>query len=364
MNKNVIIGILVAAIIIIGGYFLFRTNNTTIVENTPNDTETPTSTTDTTGTDSGVTLKAPSVETSSDVSTSISTAFVTGQVTANGEPTTYWFDYGETSSFGSKSGSGPIGSSFSAVSSPAYLIGLKANTLYYFRLSASNNLGTDVGATYTFKTNNNPAPKSALPTVQTTGASSVSRTTANINGQVNPNGFQTSYWFEYGKDKNLNNSSSAKSISANTSSKAVSEALSGLDPLTKYYFQLDAQNKFGTVHGTVQSFTTAGPSSSQAPTVTTSQASNIASTSATLNGQINSNGADTTYWFEYSSDSLLSTIIGNGTPTGTVSAGTNTVTVQANVTGLNSKTKYYYHLVGRNSHGTTSGSIGSFTTKP
>jgi hypothetical protein len=366
MNKNVIIGILIAAVVLIGGYFLLTGNNTTSVDQSGSNTQTPVATSPAAvnpAPNPTLTLGKPIVETSATVSTSISTALVNGQVVPNGAPTTYWFDYGTTTALGSKSGSGQIGSGFNSVSAPAYIVGLRENTVYYFRLSASNNFGAVNGSIQNFKTNSTPAPKPAVPTVHSSAASNISRTTATLNGQVTPNGFLTNYWFEYGKDSNLGNTNSVKSVNASASLSSVSETLSGLEPLTKYYFRLNAQNQFGTVNGSILSFTTQGPLNPGSPTVTTSQASNIGSTSAKLNGQINPNGADTTYWFEYSEDSLLGNIIGSGTSTQTLNAGTSTVSVQANVDSLSKNTKYYYHLVGRNQYGTIYGSIDSFTTK-
>ncbi len=70
-------------------------------------------------------------------------------------------------------------------------------------MSAKNSFATVNGTTTTFQTNNNPPVPGSAPTVSTTSASSISRNNSNINGQVDPNGWQTNYWFEYGKDTNL-----------------------------------------------------------------------------------------------------------------------------------------------------------------
>jgi phosphodiesterase/alkaline phosphatase D-like protein len=82
----------------------------------------------------------------------------------------------------------------------------------------------------------------------------------------------------------------------------------------------------------------------------------------TLNGRVNPNGADTIYWFEYSQDSLLGTLIGSGTQQ-TIIAGTTSKNVSANITGLQANTKYYYHLASSNSNGAVYGSVLFFTTK-
>jgi phosphodiesterase/alkaline phosphatase D-like protein len=184
-----------------------------------------------------------------------------------------------------------------------------------------------------------------------------------LNGQVNPNGFASTYWFEYGTSNDLGNGTASQSTGTGTASSNVSVSLSNLSPLTKYYFRMNAQNPYGTVNGAIMSFTTTGPAAVKAPTVDTTAATSVATTAAQMNGKINPNGAETTYWFEYSEDSLLGSIIGNGTAPKTLAPGTNSVNVTANLTGLKAKTTYYYHLVARNSSGTVDGDIVSFKTK-
>ncbi len=363
MNKNIAIGILAAVVIVGGGFLLMRTGDDTATPpKTTSDSKTPVKTTP----NVTMTIGSPVVETISNFSASTSTVSVTGHVVPNGAPTVYWFEYNESTPAGSvnRTAQQAIGSGFASMSAPAFITGLRANTSYSFRLMASNSLGSASGATYTFTTNSTPAPKAASASVITRSASSISRTAATLNGQVSPNGWQTNYWFEYGTSSNFGNTSTTKTISNSlTSSSSVSQDLTELDPLTKYYFRLNAQNQFGTVNGSTLSFTTSGPLNPSAPAVTTSSASNISSESVRLNGAVNPDGADTTYWFEYSEDSLLGNIIGSGTPVQNLSAGTNKVSVQANVDNLNRRTKYFYRLVGRNQYGTTNGSIMSFTTK-
>ena len=266
-----------------------------------------------------------------------------------------------------------IGGGFSSISSPAYITGLKANSVYVYKLSAKNNLGTTGGRIFSFKTDSTPAPKVSLPTASTNSATNISRVGATLNGQVNPNGFLTNYWFEYGKSTSFGDITLIKSTEVGSSQIAASNSLLGLAPLTKYYFRLNAQNQFGTVNGNTTNFTTLGPLDIGTPTVTTSQATKITNLGADLNGKINPNGAVGVYWFEYSKDSLLCSVIGTGvsgclqtTFAQTFSATTNTVNAKVSVKGLDKNTKYYYHLTYRNQDGVTyvNGNILSFTTKP
>ncbi len=367
MNKNIIIGLLVVAALIVGGYLISRDRVAPVDNNV--DVNVPAENTGNTNNEEGnITLPPtpqpglPTAQTGSNVVPSSTAAVVSGNVKPNGSSTSYWFEYGETSSLGQKTASQNIGSGYSLLSASGFISGLKASTTYYYRLSAKNSFGTINGTTYNFQTNTTPAPTPALPTVSTKAASNIARTSANVNGQVDPNSFATSYWFEYGKDTNLGSVTSFESAGAGTAAVSASVALSGLEPLTKYFFRINAQNQFGTVNGTTLSFTTSGPASPAAPTADTTAASAVTKTSASLNGRINPGGLETTYWFEYSEDSLLGSLIGAGTTPQTLAAGNSTENVKANATALKQNTKYYYRLVARNSSGTVRGDIVSFTT--
>jgi phosphodiesterase/alkaline phosphatase D-like protein len=362
MNKNIVIG-LVAVAIIAGGVYLLSKNQS--VDKTDTGNNTPVSATPSSPNPSvpAVVLSAPSVETNPNVSVSSSTALVSGQVIPNGVSTTYWFEYGETTGLGTGTSAQSIGSGFAKIATPFFITGLKANTNYYFRLSAKNNFGTVNGATHSFRTNNTPPPSGSVPTIRTQSATDISRTTANLRGEINPNRSETNYWFEYGKDTNLGNVSALETLASGFATVSIGISVRDLEPSTRYYFRLNAQNQYGTVNGSILNFTTSGPTAPGVPSATTNQASGITKTGATLNGRVNPNGAETTYWFEYSEDSLLGTILGGNTGTQIIPAGTSNVNVQTNVSGLKQDTRYYYRLVARNSAGTVQGSIVSFRTR-
>ena len=367
MNKNTIIGVLIAVVVLGGGYFLLKTPAApVVVDQTPTTpgTQTPPATDPVVETPPvTVTPGVPMVITNTNTSTSNSTAIVTGQIKPNGAATTYWFDYGTTTAFGTSSSAQAVGSGYNMISTPAYITGLKASTTYYFRLSAKNSFGTVNGSTYTFTTNTNPPPQGTIPAARTSAATNIARTAANVGGQVTPNGAATNYWFEYGTTASFGAITSIETTASTTAATNASASLTGLQPLTKYYFRLNAQNQFGTVLGSTLTFTTSGPAAAQQPTVDTTSASNVTSTAARFNGRINPNSAETTYWFEYSNNSLLATLIGNGTPQQTLASGNNTTSVSANISGLTKNSTYYYRLVARNSLGTIRGDIESFKTK-
>lgn len=96
------------------------------------------------------------------------------------------------------------------------------------------------------------------PDVTTGSATNVTGAGATVAGTVNPNGSATDYWFIYGTSSALSapRKTAAASAGSGTSAVAVTAKLSGLAPLTKYYYRLQASNSAGTVSGSVSSFTT------------------------------------------------------------------------------------------------------------
>ncbi|MBK8323909.1 MAG: DUF4214 domain-containing protein [Betaproteobacteria bacterium] len=97
-----------------------------------------------------------------------------------------------------------------------------------------------------------------------------------------------------------------------------------------------------------------------APTATTSAASTITSTGATLNGSVNDMGAATTVTFEYGTTTGYGTSVA-ASPS-TVAGGARDVSVAATVAGLAPSTTYHFRVRGTNSAGTTLGANQSFTT--
>ena len=96
------------------------------------------------------------------------------------------------------------------------------------------------------------------------------------------------------------------------------------------------------------------------PVATTQPATAITSTTATLNGTVNPNGAATQYWFLYATNPSLSGA--TKTSVHSLLIGTSAVAVSANISGLAAGTTYYFQLQASNFMGTGSGSTQSFTT--
>ena len=99
-----------------------------------------------------------------------------------------------------------------------------------------------------------------------------------------------------------------------------------------------------------------------APVATTSAATNLSASGATLNGSVNTNGVSTDVTFELTSISGDYTNAITTTATQSSGLGSSTTTVSATLSGLNANTTYYFRVVATSVGGTTTGSEQSFTT--
>src|SRR3954471_18043561 len=95
-----------------------------------------------------------------------------------------------------------------------------------------------------------------------------------------------------------------------------------------------------------------------APTATTGAAKKVTSTTATVNGSVNSGKEQTTYHFEYGT----TTSYGSATPDKGVGKGNKTSNVSADLASLAPSTTYHYRLVASNASGTVPGADMTFTT--
>jgi hypothetical protein len=96
------------------------------------------------------------------------------------------------------------------------------------------------------------------------------------------------------------------------------------------------------------------------PSASTSPATNVTDTAATLNGTVFPNQNETTYYFQYGT----TTEYGTQTPTAGPVNGNAGKDVSAGVTGLAPSTTYHFRVVATNSAGPAFGSDATFATGP
>jgi hypothetical protein len=93
------------------------------------------------------------------------------------------------------------------------------------------------------------------------------------------------------------------------------------------------------------------------PIVFTNSATNVASSSAKLNGTVNPNGLTTTVRFQYGKTTSYGSTTASQTKTGNTYQ-----SVSSNVSGLTANTTYHFRIVATNSSGTRFGTDRTFTT--
>jgi hypothetical protein len=94
------------------------------------------------------------------------------------------------------------------------------------------------------------------PTVSTGGVSSLSYSAATLHGHVDPHGQATNYFFQYGATRKYGAQSPLAPAGSANASLAVSQAITGLTPLTVYHYRIVAVSADGATLGADQHFTT------------------------------------------------------------------------------------------------------------
>jgi len=293
------------------------------------------------------TPQAPTTSTGgATVTTSGATLY--GEVNPNNAPTTAYFQYGTTTSYGSQTPTQNISAGTQSQPLNATISGLQPSTTYHYRLVSGNNTGNTQGLDQTFTTG--PVPTSA----STGTASSVAGSSATLNGSVTPNGFATTVHFDYGTTTAYGNSTAAQSVGSGSSAQAVATPVTGLQGTTTYHFRIVAVNQSGTYYGADQTFTTTPPP----PAATTNAATYATAAGATLNATVNPNGADTMVHFDYGTTSSY----GASTAAQDIGSGTAAQSLSTVIAGLQSNTTYHFRVVASNQWGTTAGSDMTLTT--
>ena len=225
---------------------------------------------------------------------------------------------------------------------------LNSNTIYYIRAYATNSLGTSYGNEVSFTTS------LGIPVINTTSPSSITSTTALSGGTITSSGSssitQKGVCWSTITNPNTSNNKTIDGIGTGN----FSSFISALSPNTTYYVKAYAVNSFGTAYGNEVSFITSATS----PILTTTNATFIGQTTATIGGNISSDGGATitqrgVCWSTSTAPTTSNNKTNNGTGTGSFSS---------NISGLSSNTTYYVRAYATNSIGTAYGNEVSITT--
>jgi hypothetical protein len=276
--------------------------------------------------------------------------------TEAGSPAKYFFEYGESTTYGAKTEELEAkGDALAKVST--VVTGLTAGTTYDYRLVARDGHGINYGANKEFTT------PPAVAGLATEGAEEVAAgtPTEKVKGTLNgPAGVAKSanpeakYLFEYGATTAYGSKSPEVTLPAEASGPFPAEAtLSGLQANGVYHYRIVGIDSFGTSFGEDKTFRLAGP-----PAITSEPTTGAKHTQATVNAQINPDKRETKYFVEYGEASAY----GASTAEASLPVGEAPVAVAANLSGLKLATTYHFRFVAKSSLGTVHGADQEFTT--
>jgi hypothetical protein len=189
------------------------------------------------------------------------------------------------------------------------------------------------------------------PQVTTGPVDATTSTSTRLTGTVNPNGAATTYYFEYGTSPNFGATTLATGVGAGTADVAVTATLTGLSAGDTYYYRLVAVNYFATVYAQTATFQT-----SATPSVSTGAATSLSTSTESLSGTVNPNGAATTYYFEYGTSASF----GETSPVTDAGGGQMPQSVTATIGGLSAGATYDYALVATSALGKSVGATMTF----
>ena len=231
------------------------------------------------------------------------------------------------------------------------LDGLLDNTVYYVRYSVSNRYSSAIIKEISkFKT-----LQLSKAIIITSSVTNITPTSATVGGNVTDDGGMTitERGVVYGTSQNPTTSNSKVTSGSGTGSFAC--LLTNLQEGTTYYVRAYAKNEKGTSYGEQKSFTTKVYT---LPTVTTSSATNIAYTSATIGGNVTSDGGASVT----ERGVVYSTSSNPTTANSKVTSGSGTGSFTCNITNLQEGTTYYVRAYATNEKGTDYGNQVVFTT--
>jgi TolB protein len=168
------------------------------------------------------------------------------------------------------------------------------------------------------------------------GTASVSPNSVTVTGAANPNGRDTTVWFEYGTSLAYGLRTPGRPIGAGNADVPFADALTGLSQGTAYHYRVVAANAIGTTFGPDQVVGTA-----LSPVVVTLPPDAVGQRNIRMRGRVDTNDVTgLSYHFEYGRTAQY----GDSTPSRRVS-GPGSTTVTEDVGGLRPRTGYHYRLV-------------------
>ena len=194
---------------------------------------------------------APFVLTLPATNITATTAMLSGLLNAGGAPTTFYFQYGLTTNYGSVSPNQLLTTSLNGqLTLSNFLTSLTPGSVYHFQAVATNAVGTNYGGDLTFT---NPFG-GTLPYAFTAPATLANGASAQMNGFASANGSPGYAWFEWGTSVGYGVTTPLVAVGTNFSVAFVTNRITGLFTNLPYHFRLVVSNGLGVAYGYDQIF--------------------------------------------------------------------------------------------------------------
>ncbi len=155
--------------------------------------------------------------------------------------TTYRFEYGLDGGYGQSTAPTVVAPTTASQSVAVPVANLPAGRTFHYRIVATNILGTTHGRDLTFRS-------ASAPRISGVRATDVTANSALLNARIDPVGYDTSYYFEYGTTSAYGSEiplSPGDDLAVTDSPQNVSQEISDLTPGVTYHFRVVATNEWG-----------------------------------------------------------------------------------------------------------------------
>ncbi len=296
----------------------------------------------------GTLVAVPEATTEAPTSITDTSATLNGGVNPEGLATTYQFQYGASTSYGSVTPSSPgaVGSDSTEHHLSAELTGLTPGATYHYRIAASNANGTVYGVDETLYVH-------GVPTVVTEGVAVARQHSLELAVSITPHGLDTHYEVEYGPTAEYGSHTASRDLGAGGETVTGNPELKALELGTIYHYRVVATNADGTVYGTDQVASTASVATISGETIL-----NLKESSVTLSANALDYNLASTVHFEYGTTSEY----GASTAPVALEAKEHPLTTTALLSGLEPGTTYHYRLALESEAGFEYGTDATFKT--